>query len=849
MHYKPSEIEPKWQKKWNEEKTFSYNGKNSGKKKYYILEMFPYPSGKLHMGHVRNYSIGDVVARYHFRKGFDVLHPMGWDAFGLPAENAAIENKIPPARWTYSNIEAMRERFRQLGFSYDWDREIATCSPEYYRWEQRFFIEMFNKGLVYKKKNEVNWCPQCNTVLANEQVEDGVCWRHGTPVTKKKIEQWYFKITEYAQELLETLNDMPGWPDHVKDMQRNWIGKSTGTYIDFKFEGRDENVTVFTTRPDTLMGVTFASMAVEHPMAAEIIERSPQKEEMNEFVGEVKKLHENMRDDAYEKKGVFTGEYLIHPVSEEKIPLYFANFVLADYGTGVVMAVPAHDQRDFEFATKYGLPVKVVIRPEDGEFFEPLKEAYTEPGVMVNSGRFNGLLSEKGKEAVSNHLVETGCGKTGVNYRLRDWGISRQRFWGTPIPMINCEKCGTVPEKVENLPVKLPEDVDFSGSTSPLKDMPEFYETECPVCGNKAKRETDTMDTFVESSWYHMKYCDPHSENEPFSRFEVDHSMPVDKYIGGVEHAVMHLLYTRFFTKVLCDLGYVSFREPVKDLLTQGMVCMETYSVNGEYLYPEEVAFENGLYRQIGTGREVKVGRVEKMSKSKKNVVDPVKLIGKYGADTARLFVLFASPPEKDLEWSEEGVEGCSRFLNRVWNIVTANIDIIKGSKEITEPPASKGRDLWAKTHETIKKVSDDIERFHFNTAISAIMELVNASYKFELCTDETKDVLAEALRSVILLLNPFAPHITEELAEMCGMPAVAKQKMPEVNKRALEKSEILIVVQVNGKVRDRLMLPADISTEDVEKEVRSRDYSRFLKSGEIKKLIYVPGKLVNVVG
>jgi leucyl-tRNA synthetase len=848
MNYTPGQIESKWQKKWKEEKTFSYIGKSSGKQKYYILEMFPYPSGKLHMGHVRNYSIGDVVARYHFRKGYDVLHPMGWDAFGLPAENAAIENNIPPAKWTYSNIEAMRERFGQLGFSYDWDREFATCSPDYYKWEQRFFIEMFNKGLVYKKNSEVNWCPQCNTVLANEQVEDGICWRHGTPVEKKKIEQWYFKITDYAQELLDSLDDLPGWPEHVKEMQRNWIGRSEGSFIDFQFENSDDKLTVFTTRPDTLMGVTFASMAVEHPMASSIVEQAENKAEMESFIKEVRKLHENLRDDSYEKKGIFTGKYLIHPVTEEKIPLYFGNFVLADYGTGVVMAVPAHDQRDFEFAKKYDLPVKVVIKPEKGELPDSLKEAYTEPGIMVNSGSFDGLDSEKGKKEVSEHLVDKGCGKIGVNYRLRDWGISRQRFWGTPVPMINCEKCGTVPEKIENLPVRLPEDVQFTGATSPLKNMKEFYETECPVCGGEAVRETDTMDTFVESSWYHIKYCDPHSEKEPFSKEEADHTMPVDKYIGGVEHAVMHLLYTRFFTKVLCDLGYVSFREPVKDLLTQGMVCMETYSVDGCYLYPEEVICKNEKYFHSESGKDVVVGRVEKMSKSKKNVVDPVKLIEKYGADTARLFVLFAAPPEKDLEWSEEGVEGCSRFLNRVWNIVTSNIELIKNAPKI-EKPVSQGKDLWAKTHETIKKVGEEIERLHFNTAISAIMELVNASYKFKPESDVEKAVFKEALETVILLLEPFAPHISEELAEICKMDAVSTLGIPEVCSEALVKSEILIVVQVNGKVRDRLMLPADISKEDVEKEVRSKDYSKFLKSGEIKKVIYVPGKLVNVVG
>lgn len=848
MYYDHAGIEPKWQKKWIGSRYFNYKGKTGGKPKYYMLEMFPYPSGRLHMGHVRNYSIGDVVSRYYFRKGYDVLHPMGWDAFGLPAENAAIENGIPPAKWTYSNIDTMRERFFQLGFSYDWEREIATCTSDYYRWEQRFFIEMYEKGLVYKKNSEVNWCPQCNTVLANEQVEDGTCWRHGCDVVKKKIEQWYFKITDYAGELLDSLDDLKGWPDHVKEMQRNWIGRSEGTYIDFMLEGTEKKITVFTTRSDTLMGVTFASMAVEHEMAAVFLEEAADRDEMKKFIDEVQKLHLETRDDNYEKKGYFTGKYLIHPLDGRRVPLYFANFVLAEYGTGVVMAVPAHDQRDFEFAAKYNLPVQIVISPENGELKLPLTEAYTEPGVMVNSGAFNGLKSIDGKKAVSDHLVKAGKGKVGINYRLRDWGISRQRYWGTPIPMINCEKCGTVPEKIENLPVKLPENVAFSGATSPLKDMPEFYETVCPVCGGKAVRETDTMDTFVESSWYHMKYCDPRSEKEPFSKAEVDHTMPVDQYIGGVEHAVMHLLYTRFFTKVLADLGYVSFREPVKNLLTQGMVCMETYSCENGYLYPDEVYWKEGVCLKKDDDSPVKVGRVEKMSKSKKNVVDPVLLIKKYGADTARLFVLFAAPPEKDLEWSEDGVEGCSRFIIRTWNIITSNLDMIKSSCALPEN-VEGGRELWSKTNETIKKVAEEIERFHFNTAISAIMELINACYRFKAETEDEKDVLADALKNAILVLNPFAPHITEELAELCGMPVLAETPYPEVNEKALIKDEILVVVQVNGKLRDKLAVKPDISAAEIEQMVRSKDYSKFLSSGSIKKVIYVPGKLVNVVG
>lgn len=848
MLYSHSEIEPKWQGKWKKEESFKYLGYQSGKPKYYMLEMFPYPSGKLHMGHVRNYSIGDVVSRYYFRKGYDVLHPMGWDAFGLPAENAAIENKIPPAKWTYGNIENMRERFLQLGFSYDWNREIATCSPDYYKWEQRFFIELYNKGLVYKKNSEVNWCPQCNTVLANEQVEDGTCWRHGCEVRKKKIEQWYFRISNYAGELLDCLDELKGWPDHVKEMQRNWIGRSEGSYINFELEGTDKTISVFTTRPDTLMGVTFASMAVEHDMAQFFIENADNPKEMEDFFAEVKKLHLETKDDDYEKKGYFTGFNLIHPIDGRKVPLYFANFVLADYGTGIVMAVPAHDQRDFEFAMKYDLPYQIVIKPEEIDLTLPLNEAYTESGIMVNSGQFDGLKSTEGKKAVSEYLIKTGKGSTGINYRLRDWGISRQRYWGTPIPMIYCKKCGTVPEKIKNLPVKLPENVAFSGATSPLKEMPEFYETACPVCGEKAVRETDTMDTFVESSWYHMKYCDPHSVNEPFSKDEVNHAMPVDQYIGGVEHAVMHLLYTRFFTKALADLGYVNFREPVKNLLTQGMVSMETYHNGTGYLYPEEVYSKDGNYFQKSNDTPVKVGRVEKMSKSKKNVVDPVLLIKKYGADTARLFVLFAAPPEKDLEWSEDGVEGCSRFLIRTWNIVTNNIDIIKNSKEI-QTVKGDGKELWNKTHETIKKVSDEIERFHFNTAISAIMELVNSCYKFKYENDEQMNILASALKNTILLLNPFAPHLTEELAQMCGFGPLTKTPFPKADELALIRDEIVVVIQVNGKLRDKISFMADVSKEEVENMVRSRDYSKFLNSGQIKKIIYVPGKLINIVG
>ncbi|MCK5808661.1 leucine--tRNA ligase [bacterium] len=848
MQYDFINIEKKWQKIWDEKDIFAYEGRESNKPKYYMLEMFPYPSGKLHMGHVRNYSIGDVVARYKKRTGHNVLHPIGWDAFGLPAENAAIENKTAPAAWTYANIEAMRKRFKQLGISYDWKREIATCTPEYYQWEQQFFIEMYDKGMVYRKKAEVNWCNDCNTVLANEQVENGVCWRHGTVVEKRKIVQWYFKITDYAEELLSELDNLTGWPDHVKEMQRNWIGKSTGTYIDFPIDGSDKKVTVFTTRPDTVMGVTFASLAVEHELTDFILEQAENREEIQEFIDEVKELHANTHDDDYEKKGVFTGLYLLHPLNGEKVPLYFANFVLADYGTGVVMAVPAHDQRDFDFAQKYNLPIKAVIKPADKELELPLKEAFTDAGVMFNSGEFDGLTTAKGKKAVTYSVSEKGIGKKGVNFRLRDWGLSRQRYWGTPIPMVYCEKCGIVPVKKEDLPVVLPEDISFSGVTSPLKTLESFYKTTCPTCGGEAKRETDTMDTFVESSWYHIKYCDPHSTDRPFNPDEVNHAMPVDNYIGGVEHAVMHLLYTRYFTKVLADLGYVNFREPVKNLLTQGMVCLESYKMDGGYLYPEEVEQKEGKFLHKESGKEVIVGRKEKMSKSKKNVVDPVTLIEKYGADTARLFVLFAAPPERDLEWSEKGVEGSNRFISRLWNIVVKNSELITTLAAVAEP--TEGKELHRKTHETIKKVSEDIEKAHFNTAISAVMELVNDCYRFTPKSDQEKAVLAEALRIAIALINPFVPHITDELRTLCNLDGIeSMQPFPLWNEKALTRDEITVVVQINGKLRDRYQVAPTVTREEIESIVREHDYTKYLKSGEIKKVIYVPGKLVNIVG
>lgn len=818
--YTPKEVEEKWQHYWESGKVFRAT-RNKDKEKYYLLEMFPYPSGRIHMGHVRNYSIGDVVARFMRMRGRNVLHPMGWDAFGMPAENAAIQHKSHPAAWTYENIEYMRNQLKKLGFSYDWDRELATCHVGYYRWEQLIFLDLFKKGLAYKKNSFVNWCPKCETVLANEQVEDGCCWRCDSGVEQKELDQWFFRITDYAEELLESTYRMAGWPERVLTMQRNWIGKSCGCEIDFAVEGSSTIIRVFTTRQDTLYGATFMSLAPEHPLAMEITTEE-RRNEVVSFIEKVKRTDKQKRTaDEMEKEGVFTGAYCINPVTGRRMPVYLANFVLPEYGTGAVMAVPTHDQRDFEFARKYGLPLQVVIQPE-GETLDPqtMAAAYTEEGVMVNSDDFNGLASGEAKDRIADYLEKQGLGKKTVTYRLRDWGISRQRYWGNPIPIIYCDHCGVVPVPEKDLPVLLPMDAVFSGEGgNPLAKISSFANVPCPQCGKPARRETDTMDTFVESSWYFLRYCCPRFEEGPLDREETEYWMSVDQYIGGIEHAVLHLLYARFFTKALRDLGYVNIDEPFENLLTQGMV--------------------------------IKDGA--KMSKSKGNVVDPNALIESFGADTARLFSLFASPPERDLDWSDQGVEGSFRFLNRVWKMVYELAPLVRDAGSIDESCLSgEGGALRRVVHKTIKKVGDDIEeRFHFNTAIAAIMELVNSISAFgEKKNPLFAPVVKEALDSVVLLLAPFVPHIAEELWEGLGHEkGVDEASWPVHDPAAIVEEEVTVVVQVNGKLRGKVVVGIDASEEDVRTAALADEKVRAHTDGKsVRKIIYVPGKLLNIV-
>ena len=824
MKYDPWGIEQKWQKLWDEEGVFR-SGEDPAKPKYYCLEMFPYPSGRIHMGHVRNYTIGDVVARYKKMRGYNVLHPMGWDAFGMPAENAAIQEGEHPSRWTYGNIEYMKEQLKRMGFSYDWDRELTTCDPAYYMWEQRFFIEMFEKGLAYRKKALLNWCPSCKTVLANEQVEGGCCWRCENPVTGRELEQWFLKTTHYTEELLDQTFKMSGWPEKVLIMQRNWIGKSLGAELHFPVEDSDREMKIFTTRPDTVFGATFMSIAPEHPLTITLAKKQGREKEVSAFIDKVLRQDRFARSsDEIEKEGVFTGAHCINPFTGWKMPIFTANFVLYEYGTGAVMAVPAHDQRDFEFAKKYDLPIVVVINPPDLDLDpETMTEAYEDPGIMVNSGDFNGLPSEEGKEAVIRFARGKGIGEKTYSYRLRDWGISRQRYWGAPIPIIYCDRCGILPVPKEQLPVLLPEidTIDPEGG-SPLAKVEEFVNTTCHVCGARARRDTDTMDTFVESSWYFIRYCCPKETDNPFKVDAVHYWMPVDQYIGGIEHAVLHLLYARFFVKVLRDLGYVAFDEPFQNLLTQGMV--------------------------------IKDG--EKMSKSKGNVVDPEYLIEKYGADTSRIFTLFASPPEKDLDWSDKGVEGGSRFLNRVFNLVWQNLDRISNTDPLYGEGEYEGivKEIRHVTHKTIKKVTHEIEsRFHFNTAIAAIMEFVNYLYKVDLGMLEGelgKRAFSEAIRTLILLLSPFVPHLSEELWVLTGNEMfVANQKWPEYHNNLARSETIPIVVQINGKVRSKIIVDADVSEDRVREMVLADQRVKEYTTGkEIKKWVYVPKKLVSLV-
>ncbi len=846
-YYNPKDVEFKWQKIWQEEQVFCAS-MDSDKEKYYLLEMFPYPSGRIHMGHVRNYAIGDVVARFKRMKGFNVLHPMGWDAFGMPAENAAIEHKIHPAKWTYENIESMRQQLQRIGLSYDWSREFATCDADYYRWEQLIFLKMFEKGLAYKKGSTVNWCHDCQTVLANEQVEDGCCWRCHNLVQPKELEQWFYKITNYADELLEWTDKLPGWPERVLSMQRNWIGKSYGCEIEFSVVDSSEKVKVFTTRPDTLFGATFMSLAPEHPLAKTLV-TDEHRVKVEQFIAAVERQDKADRTSGdLEKIGIFTGSYCINPLNGEKIPVFLANFVLMDYGTGAVMAVPAHDQRDFEFAQKYQLPMRVVIQPQGDELVvEQMKEAFTEPGVLVNSDQFNGVDNESAREQIAEFLDDRGEGRKTVNYRLRDWGVSRQRYWGTPIPIIYCDDCGAVPVPESDLPVVLPTDVELTGEGgSPLARHKAFLQVACPKCGKAAQRESDTFDTFVESSWYFARYTCPGYDKGPLEKQAANHWLPVDQYIGGIEHAVMHLLYARFFTKIMRDLGLLDVDEPFTNLLTQGMVCKETQCCPEHgWLYPEQVI--DGKCTLCG--QDVELGRTEKMSKSKKNVVDPNQLIDQYGADTARLFSLFAAPPEKDLEWNEQGVEGCYRFLNRVWRAVTDNLQLIE-TAVIPESTSGEAAVLRRKTHQTIKKVSEDIDgRFHFNTAIAAVMELVNSIYAFKSCKEEA-GVLREALETVVCLLNPFVPHICEELWHLLGhQRGVEASGWPICDESALVAEEITLVIQVNGKVRGKIEVAVAADKELIEAEALAEpNVQRFIEGKQVRKVIVVPGRLINIV-
>ena len=819
--YNFTEIEKKWQDVWEKEDAFK-TVEDYDKEKYYVLEMFPYPSGKLHMGHVRNYSIGDVIARFKRLKGYNVLHPMGWDSFGLPAENAAIKNDIHPAIWTDSNIAEMHRQLQGLGFSYDWDREVATCKEEYYKWMQWIFIQFYNKGLAYKKDNPVNWCPSCQTVLANEQVVDGCCERCHTPVTKKRLSQWYLKITDYADRLLKDLDKMRGWPEKVKLMQKNWIGRSTGAEVTFEIENFSKKLQIYTTRPDTLFGVAYMVLAPEHPFVPELTNGTKYEAAVKAYQEECQHKSEIERTSlTKEKTGVFTGCYGINPVNGKKVPIFISDYVMMDYGTGAIMAVPAHDQRDFEFAKKFDLDIVPVVDSQNPEIdINNLTEAFVAEGTMINSGKYTGMNNKEAIEEITKDLEADGLGKAQVNYKLRDWLISRQRYWGCPIPMVYCEECGWVPEKEENLPVKLPTDVEFTGKgDSPLKTSKTFGETTCPCCGKKAVREFDTMDTFVDSSWYFLRYCDAHNSEKPFDKKKADYWMNVDQYIGGVEHAILHLLYARFFQMVMHDLGLVDAEEPFDNLLTQGMV--------------------------------IKDGA--KMSKSLGNIVSPEEIQAKYGADTARLFILFAAPPEKELDWSDAGVEGSYRFLNRVYRLVQEYVNEIRGDfrgSETITIQSAEDKALNFQLNATVKKVTEDAGgRFSFNTAISSIMELVNALYKYKQ-GEVNVPLMNDAIEKLILILNPFVPHITEELWNNLGHEdRVYQQNWPEFDPAALELETVEIIVQVNGKLKDKMAFEKNAEKSAIEEAALASERVQDAIAGKsVVKTIVVPNKLINFV-
>ena len=888
--YKPSEIEKKWQEKWQEKNVFKSENKVEGKQNYYTLEMFAYPSGKLHVGHLRNYAIGDAIARYKKMKGFNVLHPFGWDSFGLPAENAAIDNGAHPGQWTKANIDNMRRQLKLMGLSYDWDREISTYTPEYYKWNQLFFIEMYKKGLVYKKRSYVNWCPDCNTVLANEQVEDGKCWRHSkTDVIQKELSQWYLKITDYAEELLQGHEELKGhWPDKVLAMQKNWIGKSTGSEInfvlDYKFDSNSQDkesnlnignngeviIPVFTTRADTLFGVTYAVIAPEHPIVEEIVlkENPSLKATVDKMINE-DKINRTAEDK--EKEGMFTGLYVINPVNNEKVPLWIGNYVLMDYGTGAVMAVPAHDERDFFFAKKYNLPVRIVINPVDKDgnpekiVVEEMEGAYTLNGILVNSDEFDGIKNTEAKIKITEKLEKEGKGKKTVNYRLHDWLISRQRYWGTPIPVIYDEDGNIHLEEKENLPVKLPTDIEFNGKGNPLETSEEFKNVILPN-GKKGRRETDTMDTFVDSSWYYLRYLDSHNTEKPFEKANADSWTPVDQYIGGIEHAVMHLLYARFFHKALRDMGLVETNEPFKRLLTQGMVLGPSYYSQNErkFYFPKDVEIKDTKAFSKSTGEELTV-KVEKMSKSKNNGVDPEEIVKEYGADPARVFTLFAAPPEKELEWNVNGLAGAYRFINRLFLIISDSFEFAdkNAGKEDNygidlNKRNEKDEEIQKKLHQTVKKVTESIEDdFHFNTAIAAVMELLNdmTTYKQEVIdkndvSTESKKIWKEVLDKVILLIAPFAPHIADELWEIIGNKTFTfEEEWPTFEEELTKEHKMNLVVQINGKIRETIPAKIGLPKEEYEKlAFDSEKIKKAIEGKEIVKVIVVPNKLVNIV-
>ena len=856
QQYNPSEIEPKVQQYWAENKVFKAI-KDESKEKYYCLSMFPYPSGRLHMGHVRNYTIGDVVSRYQRMNGKNVLQPIGWDAFGLPAEGAAIKNKTAPAKWTYENIEYMKKQLKMLGFGYDWDREIATCRPEYYKWEQWFFTELYKKGLVYKKNSTVNWCPNDVTVLANEQVHDGCCWRCDTPVEQKEIPQWFIKITDYAEQLLGGLDQLPQWPDMVKTMQRNWIGRSEGVEITFEVADTNEKVAVYTTRPDTFYGVSYLGIAAAHPVADLAAEKNPQ---LAEFIREAKNAKVAEADLAtMEKKGMATGLFAIHPLTGEKLPIWVANFVLMHYGTGAVMAVPAHDQRDFEFAQKYSLPIKQVIAPLADEEIDLTKQAFVEHGKLVNSAEFDGLDFDGAFNGIADKLEKLGVGKRQVNYRLRDWGVSRQRYWGAPIPMLTLPNGETVPAPIEDLPIILPEDVVMDGVKSPIKADPNWAKT--TFNGEPALKETDTFDTFMESSWYYARYTSPSYAEGMLDKDEANYWLPVDQYIGGIEHATMHLLYFRFFHKLLRDAGFVTSDEPAQKLLCQGMVLADAFyytSPTNERIWvsPTQVTLERDEKGRIikatdPEGRELVHTGMTKMSKSKNNGIDPQEMVEKYGADTVRLFMMFASPAEMTLEWQESGVEGAKRFLGRVWNLVYEySQNPAKTALDVTALSADQ-KALRRDVHKTIAKVSDDIGRRQtFNTAIAAVMELMNKLTRAPLESEQDRAVMAEALSAVVRMLYPITPHICFELWKALGNEStIDHAEWVKADEAAMVEDEKLIVVQVNGKVRGKVTVAADADEETV-KTVAFADENvkKFTDNTQIVKVIYVPGKLLNVV-